>query len=254
MTTSITHQWATGATLKALLLTAIVSTSALWLPTNFAFAQTGATTHERAISTAASELAQRHYRRGNTYNNLERYNDAIDEYRLAVAADPNLADAYRNLANIYLHQERFNDAIPMLARFINLQDQASTPLTASLKTIGELLRRSERYDEAISFDVRAIAADPRDDSQVHIMGNIYDNAGHADKAIQIYEKAAETITGNAFMNRTLGRLYEREGRLEDALAQYRKAAETDLGSQFYRELVQNLETRLNQGAQLQGNG
>jgi tetratricopeptide (TPR) repeat protein len=254
MTNSRPYKWMSRAAGNAAIMAVIVGASLFLLSTTSVYAQGGATTHERAISSTASELAQRHYRRGNTYNNLERYDEAIEEYRLAVAADPNLADAYRNLANLYLHQERFNEAIPMLARFISLQDQPSTPLTASLKTIGELLRRSERYDESISFDLRAIEADPRDDSQVHIMGNIYDNAGHTDKAIQIYEKAAETLTGNAFMNRTLGRLYEREGRLEDALTQYRKAAATDLGSQFYRELVQNLETRLSQDQQMRGNG
>lgn len=235
------------------LFAAIFSVSLLTAPGTTVLAQ-GATQQERAAAGAASELAQRHYRRANTYNNLERFDEAIEEYRLAVAADPNLADAYRNLANIYLSQNRPDEAIPMLARFINLQDQPSTPLTASLKTIGDLLRRAERFEESISFDVRAIAADPRDDSLVHIMGNIYDNAGHTDKAIQVYEQATEVMTDNAFMNRTLGRLYEREGRLEDALAQYRKAAATDLGSQFYKELVQNLEARLNQQSGNQVNG
>lgn len=219
---------------------------ALFLAPSQTLAQTGATQQERAIA-GTNELAQRHYRRGNTYNNLERFDDAVTEYQLAVAADPNLADAYRNLANIFLSQERFNDAITNLARFIELQNnQPSTPLTASLKTIGELLRRADRYDESIAYDLRAIAADPRDDSQVHLMANRYDNAGHTDKAIQIYQQAVESIPDNAFMNRNLGRLLEREGRLEEALAQYRKAAETDTSAQYYRELVQNLEARLSQ--------
>lgn len=233
---------------------ALLALGALLLvtPASESGAQPGGTVQERATAATSSELAQRHYRRANTYNNLERYDEAVEEYRLAVAADPNLADAYRNLANIYLSQDRLEEAIPMLARFIDLQQEASTPLTASLKTIGELLRQSERYDEAIDYDVRAIEADPGDDSQVHLIGNLYDNAGHADKAIRIYQAAIEVMPDNAFMNRTLGRLYEREGRLEDALAQYRKAAETDLGSQFYRELVQNLENRIDQQAQGQG--
>lgn len=219
---------------------------ALFLATTATVAQTGATQQERAIA-GTNELAQRHYRRGNTYNNLERFDDAVTEYQLAVAADPNLADAYRNLANIFLSKERFDEAITNLARFIELQNnQPSTPLTASLKTIGELLRRAERFDESIAYDLRAIAADPRDDSQVHLMANRYDNAGHTEKAIQIYQQAVESIPDNAFMNRNLGRLLEREGRLEDALAQYRKAAETDTSAQYYRELVQNLETRLSQ--------
>lgn len=223
------------------------------LPATDVLAQ-GTTQQDLALAGTTSELAQRHYRRGNTYNNLKRYDEAIEEYRLAVAADPNLADGYRNLANIYLSMERYDDAIPMLARFIHLQDQPSTPLTASLKTVGELLRRAERFDESIDFDLRAIEADPTDDSQVHLIGNLYDNAGHIDKAIRIYEKAVEVIPRNAFMNRTLGRLYEREGRLEDALQQYRLAAERDTGSQFYRELVQNLETRLNQSGDINGAG
>lgn len=214
----------------------------------------GATQQERALSGTTSELAQRHYRRGNTYINLERHDEAIEEYKLAIAADPNLGDAYRNLANIYLSQEQYDDAISMLARFIHLQNEPSTPLTASLKTVGELLRRAERFDESIDFDLQAIAADPTDDSQVHLMGNLYDNAGHTDKAIRIYQKAAEVMPRNAFMNRTLGRLYEREGRLEDALEQYRIAAERDTASQFYRELVQNLETRLNQTSDTHGAG
>lgn len=232
-----------STTALALALTVL---PALFLAPSDVLAQTGATQQERAIA-GTNELAQRHYRRGNTYNNLERFDDALTEYQLAVAADPNLADAYRNLANIHLAQERFNEAITNLARFIELQNnEPSTPLTASLKTIGELLRRAERFDESLPYDLRAIAADPTDDSQVHLMANRYDNAGHSEKAIAIYQQAVESIPDNAFMNRNLGRLLEREGRLEEALAQYRKAAETDTSAQYYRELVQNLETRLSQ--------
>lgn len=212
-------------------------------------AQTGATQQDRAVA-STNELAQRHYRRGNTYNNLERFDEAVAEYQLAVAADPNLADAYRNLANIFLSQEKADEAIINLKRFVELQNnQPGTPLTASLKTLGELLRRAERFDEAIDYDVRAIAADPRDDSQVHLMANRYDNAGHTDKAIRIYRQAVESIPDNAFMNRNLGRLLEREGELEEALAQYKQASVSDPSAQYYRELIQNLEARL---AQIQG--
>lgn len=234
-------------TINTALICIITGAAGFALPASNVYAQ-GATQQERAAASSRSELAQRHYRRANTYNNMERFDEAVEEYRLAVAADPNLADAYRNMANIFLAQEKPDEAIPMLARFINLQTEPGTPLTASLKTIGDLLRRAERFEESIDFDLRAIAADPRDDSLVHIMGNIYDNAGHTEKAIRIYEKATEVMSGNAFMYRTLGRLYEREDRLQDALAQYRKAAEIDLGSQFYRELVQNLEARIGQSS------
>lgn len=237
------------STFKTLTLAVSLTLGSALLISTGAAAQTGATQQERAAA-ASNELGQRHYRRANTYNNLERFDEAVTEYQLAVAADPNLADAYRNLANIFLSQEKYPEAISNLERFIALQNnQPSTPLTASLKTIGELLRRAERFNESIEYDIRAIAADPTDDSQVHLMANRYDNAGHTDKAIRIYQQAVASLPDNAFMNRNLGRLLEREGQLEEALAQYRRAAETDTSAQYYRELIQNLETRL---AQMEG--
>ena len=51
--------------------------------------------------TIDAELAQKMFRRGNTYSNLQRYEEAIEEYRKAISADPNFANAIRNLANIY---------------------------------------------------------------------------------------------------------------------------------------------------------
>ncbi|MEQ8955131.1 MAG: tetratricopeptide repeat protein, partial [Gammaproteobacteria bacterium] len=56
---------------------------------------------ERTGPTIDAELARKMYRRGNTYSNLERFDQAIEEYRKAVSADPNFADAVRALANVY---------------------------------------------------------------------------------------------------------------------------------------------------------
>ncbi len=205
----------------------------------------GMSSMERNSASIDAELAARHNRRGNTYNNLERFDDAITEYNLSIAADPNHADSIRNLANIYYFQERFSDVIPLLARFIRLQTELSTPLVAAQHTLGQLLRDANRYDEAIEVDLRAIELEPHNDSQIYVMGNTYLNAGRTDLAVRVYEKGVEIIPANAFLYRTLGRIYEQEQRLEEALQQYRAAAELDTGSQFYKDLVTNLEARLN---------
>lgn len=200
---------------------------------------------ERSGATIDADLARKMLRRGNTYSNLQRYEEAIAEYRKAISADPNLAEALRNLANLYYFLERYDETKPLLARFIALQDEPSAALIAAVQTLGQLHRQDGEYDAAISYDLQAIALVPEDDSQVHIMANTYNNAGDADKAIAVYRAAVEAQPDNAFFHRSLGRILESEGRLDDALAAYRDAMARNPDSDFYADLVESLERRLN---------
>lgn len=194
--------------------------------------------------TVDAELGQKMLRRGNTYSNLQRYEEAVGEYRKAIAADPSLAEAFRNLANVYYFLERYDEAKPVLARYIDLQSQPSAALLAAVQTLGELERQDGNFDTAIEYDLRAIALDSDNDSQVHIMANTYNNAGHADKAILVYQTAIDVMPGNAFFDRSLGRILQAEGRLHEALAAYQSAAAKNPDSEFYANLATSLEQQL----------
>jgi len=198
----------------------------------------------RAPAAIDPELAQTHFRRGNTYNNMERFDEAIEEYQLSITADPNFADSVRNLANIFYFQERYAETIPLLQRFIVLQKEPTAGLLAAYNTLGQLLRDAKRFDEAIEIDEFAITHDPENTSQVYVMANTYFNAGRTDDAVRIYETALTVTPNDAFVHRSLGRMYEDEGNLEEALVQYRAAAQLNADSQFYRDLVTGLEARL----------
>ncbi len=200
----------------------------------------------RAPAVIDSELAQTHYRRGNTYNNMERYDEAIEEYQLSITADPNFADSVRNLANIFYFQERYEETIPLLQRFITLQKETTAGKIAAYNTLGQLLRDAQRFDEAIEIDELAIQHDPENSSQVYVMANTYFNAGRTDYAVRIYKKALTVFPNDAFIHRSLGRMLEDVGQLQEALLEYRAAAELNPDSQFYRDLVMGLETRLAQ--------
>lgn len=199
---------------------------------------------ERTGTTIDAELAQKYLRRGNTYSNLERFEEAIDEYRKAISADPNLSDAIRNLANTYYYLERFNEAKPLLARFIQQQTATTASLIAAVTTLGELERRDSNYEVSIVYDLQAIELDSDNDSQVHIMANTYNNAGESDKAIAVYQKAVEVMPNNAFFDRSLGRILEQENRIEEALAAYESAAAKNPDSDFYSKLVEATRNRL----------
>ncbi len=201
---------------------------------------------ERIGPTIDSAMAQKYYRRGNTYSNLERYQEAIDEYRKAVSADPSFSDAIRNLANTYYFLEQYRKAKPLLARFIQLQTATTAALIASVSTLAELERKDGNYETSLIYDLRAIELDPNNDSQVHIMANTYNNAGDANKAIEIYRAGIGSMPSNAFFDRSLGRILEQENRLQEALLAYESAASKDPDSQFYTDLVQTTRSRLQQ--------
>ncbi len=199
---------------------------------------------ERVGPTIDAELAQKLLRRGNTYSNLERYEEAIEEYRKAISADPNLAEAIRNLANTYYFLERFEEAKPLIKRFISLQQQTTAGLIAAVSMIGEMERQDGNFEESIAYDLRAIELNPGNDSQVHVMANTYNNAGEAEKAISIYKAAIAAMPSNGFLDRSLGRILEQEGRYEEALEAYKAAALKDPDSAFYQDLVEGIERRL----------
>ncbi len=199
----------------------------------------------RSASSNDTDLAIRHYQRGNTYNNLGRYEDAIEEYRLSVAAHSEFLDSYRNMGNIFMTLERPEEAVPMYIRFVNLYDgPPDTALRAALTNIGNELRAMDRYQDALEYDLRAVQADRDNRSLVFLLGNAYENRGYPEKAAQVYEKALELHPTDAFFHRTLGRMYDEQDELEKALEHYRRAAEIDLSSDFYRQLVRETEERI----------
>lgn len=240
-------------------ITLILAVLSMTLPVTASHAQTAdapAMTLEQVLAryegatrnapTVDAELAQRLFRRGNTYSNLERHDQAIEEFQQAVVADPNFAEAYRNLANTHYFLEQFDRAKPAFARFVYLSrnEESNTAIRTAVATLAELERQDGNFEESISLDLKAIELDPENDSQVHIMGNTYNNNGQTDKAIRIYQAGIQAQPGNAFFYRTLGRLLEQEGRLEEALAQYETAAARDPESDFYANLVESTRARL----------
>lgn len=200
----------------------------------------------RDLPTVDAELGQRLLRRGNTYSNLERHEEAIEEYAQAIIADPNLAEAHRNLANTYFFLDRMEQAKPLYARYIALalDEEPSTALRAAIATLAGMEREQENFALSVVLDLKSIELEPDNDSLVHISGNVYNNAGDAGKAIRIYQAAIQANPENAFFHRTLGRLLEQEGRLEEALAQYELAAAKDPESDFYANLAESLRARL----------
>jgi predicted O-linked N-acetylglucosamine transferase (SPINDLY family)/ADP-heptose:LPS heptosyltransferase len=129
--------------------------------------------------------AEAHYNLAVVLGTLERYDEAIVQYRHAIARKPDHARAHSNL--------------------------------------GSALRLRGRLDEAEAACRRALEIDP-DAASAHInLGTVFTSRERLDEAVQSFRRATELNPKlpEAFLN--LGLALHNQGRLEDALAQYRRA-------------------------------
>jgi Tfp pilus assembly protein PilF len=69
-------------------------------------------------SIAYYPTAEAHTFLGWTYSFLDRIDDAIDECKKAIAVDPDFGNPYNDIGVYLIKQEKFDDAIPWLERAI----------------------------------------------------------------------------------------------------------------------------------------
>lgn len=127
-----------------------------------------------------------YYNLGLAYSRLERYDDAIDLLKKAIAMNPQEADVHFQLALIYIKQRKYSAAI-------------------------NSLKEAVRIDP---FHVEAYAN----------LGLAYQKEGCAPEAIRVLEKAVHMKQGSAAVSRNLGDAYYSAGKHKEALEAYREAA------------------------------
>jgi len=63
------------------------------------------------------------YNRGYAYDELKRYNDAIEALRQAVRIDPEYANAWNNIGAAYVELKRYNDAVEALRQAVRIDPE-----------------------------------------------------------------------------------------------------------------------------------
>lgn len=75
---------------------------------------------------------------GGVYYALGRYDDAIDGFKLAVLAKPDLANAHYNLAIAYREKKDFTNAISEMKKVLTLVDKNSNDYTTAQNALSDL--------------------------------------------------------------------------------------------------------------------
>jgi tetratricopeptide (TPR) repeat protein len=194
-----------------------------------------------------------HLNLGNALRDKGRLDEAVAEYRKAIALDPNDTRAHSNLGWVLQCQKKWDEAIAACRRAIELDPKDAIPhdilgialmkkgqldeavaayrkaieldpkVIGPPRNLGDALGRQQKWNEAIAAYRQAIALDPKDAYAHNILGIVLEGEGQRDEAIACYRKAIQIDPKFVRAHNGLGRALEAKGQLDGAIAAYREA-------------------------------
>jgi tetratricopeptide (TPR) repeat protein len=191
--------------------------------------------------------------RGNAYNILGNYREAIKDLSRANELDPNSADAHNNLGFAYSNEGRIEKAIEELKKALRLRpdlaeahynlgnaysrkgmtDKALEEYKKAIRhkpdfaeahnNLGNAHYIQKRIDEAIAEYKEAIRLNPYNTKAHYNLGIAFYNQGRINKAMAEYKEALRLKPDHAKAHNNLGLVYDRQGRTDEAIKEYRTA-------------------------------
>jgi tetratricopeptide (TPR) repeat protein len=138
---------------------------------------------------------------------------AENEYRRAIALDPNNVFAHRYLAATLEALGRFPESLDEAQRALAL-----APVSALLESAyARHLFRAREFDESIHHYQRAIELDAHDFGEYTRLAEVYEQTGRFGEAVALIEKALRMQDAALVASPALGRAYALAGRRAEAL-------------------------------------
>ena len=129
---------------------------------------------------------------GNVLKAQNKFDDAIQMYEIALAKNPDYAEASYNLANLLQEKNRLDEAMEMYAKSLLLNPNNET----AFYNLGIILHAQNRYNEAMLMYKKALAINPNY-IDVYVNFGITLNAqNRVDEALLMYEKALSMNSNN----------------------------------------------------------
>jgi tetratricopeptide (TPR) repeat protein/uncharacterized RDD family membrane protein YckC len=164
------------------------------------------------------DYALAHYNLGVAYDKLGRYQDAIESSKQAIRIKPDYAEAHYNLGYCYGSLGRWQDAIESFKQAIRIKPdyaEAHCYLGVAYGKLGHWQEAMEPYKQAIRIKP--------DYAEAHYnLGYCYDELGRYQDAIESYKQAIR-IKPDAEAHFNLGITYDKLGRYQDAIESYKQA-------------------------------
>lgn len=175
--------------------------------------------------------AIKHYNAGLELHKAGWLLKAVGEYKLALAADDRLEQAYSNLGLIYISQKNFSQAQDAFAKALKLRPNRPT----SLNGMASVLFARNQVKPAIELWQKTISIDPKFASAYFNMGMALESDKRADEAKDSYIKAIELDPALAEAYFRVGSIFNKEKHPAQALVLLNQAVELQPESEFARD-------------------
>ncbi|WP_182315577.1 tetratricopeptide repeat protein [Streptomyces sp. SCUT-3] len=174
-----------------------------------------------ALDTPGRALA--HLLRARDRRNAGHYEQALADYRAAVALAPEARRAHHGRGVAHVLVGRYDDALADFERVLDLAPDDARALADR----AEIHRQAHRYDEASADYDRAVDLAPDDAWILAGRGQARQAAGRHDDALADFDRALELDPGDLWSLADRAETYRLAGRHDDALADYDRAVELD---------------------------
>lgn len=162
---------------------------------------------------------QRHLKDAQMALDAEKYAQAVQELRAAIAIQAEIRGAYYQLGYALFQLNDFKEAEKAFTRELDFQP----PDPFSLYYLGRIRLEAGRRAEAVSFFEKSLDADDVLDTRERL-GSAYLALGQLDHAIQFLETSVRARPEDGSLHYLLGRAYKQKGRTAEAKAEVETAA------------------------------
>jgi tetratricopeptide (TPR) repeat protein len=164
-----------------------------------------------------------HNNLGIAYDEVGRYEEAIEEFQEALRLDSGYIEVHNNLAVTYDKMGRYEEAIMELQEALRINPDYMEAHT----NLGNIYVKLGRYDQAIAELKEAIKLNPSYAPAHNNLGNIYAEQKRNQEAIEEFQEALRLNPSYALVHNNLGNIYAEMGKLEDAVREFQEALSLD---------------------------
>ena len=183
---------------------------------------TQAQTHYEQAIRLQPDYAEAHSNLAFLLSGQGKFDAAVAAGRQAVELNPQLVDAYLNLAEAETSRLRHGDAL----RWLDALNVFAPKHAAALTARGQLLKKLERFDDALVCARQAVEAAPQNANAYNTLGQILQALGRHDEALAAFDRAASlpgAVAEEALISRAT--LFQESGNKEAAVSAFEQALE-----------------------------